>query len=195
MHSAAAPSRAPIEIYERPVVRLLQISAWPDTATALTELLDRSCGIRLPYRANAVSDSAELQAFWIGPHRWYLMTRLHDRSAPGPMPFGLRAVEPLASIVDITSARRVFAVSGIHSTDVMLKLTPLSEFGIGVAPFCAQLSIMKMATLIHVIDHQHFEIFVGRSYAEHLHTVLNDAAAEYEAGAHEGYLMGALRGN
>ncbi len=147
---------------------------------AFSTATKRVFGLDLPITPNTVSTGARLTAFWLGPDEWLAV------GAPrreGALVKELR--EALAgqhvSVVDVTEARTVIAVSGRNAEDALQKGTPLDLHPkVFLASSCAQTGLSKANVILHrLADERQFEIYVTISFADYLWNWLERACDEY----------------
>jgi sarcosine oxidase subunit gamma len=170
---------AGVNLAEIPFRCMINLRGNPGDA-AFSASAKQALGLDLPTTPNTVSASAGLTAFWLGPDEWLVV------GAPGRE--GALAKElrdALAgqhfSVVDVTEARTVIAVSGRNAQDALQKGTPLDlhpkVFGAGS---CAQTGLSKANVILHRLsDEQQFEIYVTISFADYLWNWLERACDEY----------------
>jgi sarcosine oxidase subunit gamma len=147
---------------------------------AFAGAVQRVLGVGLPVTANTVATGAGLTVFWLGPDEWLIV------GSPGRETALVRELrEALAgqhvSVVDVTEARTVIAVSGRKAADMLQKGTPLDlhprAFATGQ---CAQTGLSKANVILHRLsDEPRFEIYVTISFADYLWNWLERAADEY----------------
>ena len=147
---------------------------------AFASAAQKVLGLSLPTAPNTVSTGAGLTAFWLGPDEWLIVG---SPGREGALAKDLR--EALAgqhfSVVDVTEARTVIAVSGRHALDALQKGTPLDlhprVFRTGL---CAQTGLSKANVILYrSSDEPRFEIYVTISFADYLWNWLERACDEY----------------
>lgn len=170
---------AGVKLAESPFRSMINLRGNPADA-AFTGATQKVLGLGLPTASNTVSTGAGLTAFWLGPDEWLVV------GAPGregALAKELR--EALAgqhfSVVDVTEARTVIAVSGRNAQDALQKGTPLDLHPkVFRAGLCAQTGLSKANVILHrLTDEPRFEIYVTISFADYLWNWLERAADEY----------------
>jgi heterotetrameric sarcosine oxidase gamma subunit len=156
-----------------------QVWAWPETSAAVVRILTEALGVRPPEEPNVVASERRIKILWLGPDRWLIVRQVdHPRGLASELIAQLPA--GTAALVDLGAARCVFTISGPRSRDVLAKHLPLdlseSMFPTGR---CAQSAMAHIGVLVHAESADTFEIFVYRSFAQHLWQLLTDAAWEF----------------
>lgn len=144
--------------------------------------LEEGLGQAPALEPNTVSGPAEdetaLRILWLGPDEWLVVGAENVELG--------KKLEIIAdgrhvAVSDVSESRAILKLSGARARDVLAKGCALdlhpSVFGPGQ---CAQ----SMLAQAHVILHQtseapDYDIYVHRSFAEHLWAWLEDASAEY----------------
>jgi heterotetrameric sarcosine oxidase gamma subunit len=163
---------------ERTGLEMAQISAWPAASRGVFRILTEVLDVPPPELPNTVANQGQTKILWLGPNRWLIVrpTKSHDLASE----LAARLPFDSAAVVELGAGRCVFAVSGPRARDVLVKHLPLdlsaSQFSVGR---CAQSAIAHIGVLIHAEGQDRFELFVYRSFAQHLWTVLTDAALEF----------------
>jgi sarcosine oxidase subunit gamma len=168
-----------VKLAEIPFRSMINLRGNPGDA-AFIAAAQQVLGLALPTTPNTASTGAGLTAFWLGPDEWLIAG---SPGREGALAKELR--EALAgqhfSVVDVTEARTVIAVSGRNAQDALQKGTPLdlhsSVFRTGS---CAQTGLSKTNVILHrSTDEPRFEIYVTISFADYLWNWLERACDEY----------------
>ncbi len=177
--AAEANAQSDIQISERPFLGHVNLrgSAGDD---AFLKAVEGALGISLPLLSNMVSHGAGLAALWLGPDEWLIITPPDGESAIIASMEG--ALDNMhSSITDQTGGQTIIRISGPSARDLLAKGCTLdlhpTVFGPGR---CAQTLVAKaMATIVYVDDAPTLDLLVRRSFADYLHSWLQDAALEY----------------
>ncbi len=177
--SAVPVGRAGVVISERPFLGHLNLRGDPSDR-AFMDGVERALGLALPVEPNTVSVGDALQALWLGPDEWLIVTPRDEQVAVADA-----LVEALvgvfASVTDVTGGQTVVTLSGERSRDVLAKGCSLDlpprKFGEGQ---CAQTLVAGAnVTLRWAGPEPSYDLIVRRSFADHLVLWLHDAALEY----------------
>lgn len=157
---------------------ILQVSAWPDTLSAVETVLTEVLGVRTPRLGEAASDP-NLTLAAIAPGRFLvagaapdLVTRLQG---------ALLASD--AAVTDLEHGRTILRVEGpaaqkLLGRCVALDLDPVA-FPIGRV---AQTSIHHVDVMLHRVGSAAFQLWVLRGFGESLTEWILDAGADLHAG-------------
>lgn len=148
-------------------------------------------GVELPLVPLTSTQGGPVTVLWLGPDEWLVAC---EAGAESKFASALRAAlegVPCA-ITDLTDAQTIIRINGPRARDLIAKGCTLDlhprVFGLG----CVARSTVAHATVILLQTASDgdgngpvFELYVARSFAEHLWRWLADAAAEYatETGA------------
>ena len=150
---------------------------------AFRQAVATALDLALPRVPNTTATAGGRTALWLGPDEWLVVAPPND---DGELPRTLRQalIGVAAAVTDISEARTVTIVSGPHARDVLAKGCALDLHPQEFAPgCCAQSTIETLDVILHQTDEvPSYELFVHRSFAEHLWLWLEDAALEYDAG-------------
>jgi len=125
----------------------------------------------------------EIRVLNIGPGEWYVVSdrldgpALHERLARYLKEDGIAAA-------DLTCGLKALRVEGPAARDLLtrgcgLDLHP-EHFSAGR---CTRTRFAQLPVIVHCPDAgRRFDLYVGRSYVEYLHSWLRDAAVEFEVG-------------
>ena len=117
--SAVPVGQAGVVISERPFLGHLNLRGDPSDR-AFMDGVERALGLALPVEPNTVSVGDALQALWLGPDEWLIVTPRDEQVAVADA-----LVEALvgvfASVTDITGGQTVVTLSGERSRDVLAK--------------------------------------------------------------------------
>jgi sarcosine oxidase subunit gamma len=131
----------------------------------------------LPLVANTASQGAALSALWLGPDEWLLLCA--DGSEMAVIASLRTALSGRhAAIVDISDARCVAHLSGAAARDVLARGCAVDfhprAFTLGAV---AQTRLAQAEVIVHRCTEDGFDIYVARSFADHLWRWLADAIA------------------
>ena len=150
---------------------------------AFRQAVATALDLALPQVPNTTATAGGRTILWLGPDEWLVVAPPND---DGELPRTLRQalVGVAAAVTDISEARTVIIVSGPRARDVLAKGCALELHPQEFAPgSCAQSTIETLDVILHQTDEvPTYELFVHRSFAEHLWLWLEDAALEYDGG-------------
>jgi sarcosine oxidase subunit gamma len=170
---------AGVKLAEIPFRCMINLRGNPGDA-AFSAATQQVLGLGLPTMSNTVATGAGLTALWLGPDEWLIVG---SPGREGALAKELR--EALAgqhfSVVDVTEARTVIAVSGRNAQDALQKGTPLDLHAkVFRAGSCAQTGLSKANVILHrMSDEPRFEVYVTISFADYLWNWLERACEEY----------------
>ncbi len=148
---------------------------------------EAALGFALPRAPNTTATAGDRTALWLGPDEWLVVA---PPGGKNEIACALRrALSSLsAAVTEVGETCTVISVSGPRARDVLAKGCTLDlhprEFGPGR---CAQSTVDRIDVILHQTDKgPSYELYVQRSFAEHLWLWLEDAALEYGAGIGEG---------
>ena len=177
--AASAGAGAGVVISEKPYLGHLNLRGDSSDST-FSDAVGIALGFDLPVEPNSVSGGSDMQALWLGPDEWLVVTPPEER---GPVADGLD--EALAgvhsSVTDISGGQTLINLSGENAREVLAKGCSLDlhprAFGEGR---CAQ-TLVSGANVILVWagPEPSFDLIVRRSFADYLAIWLHDAALEY----------------
>jgi len=158
-----------------------QIALRGDSADpAFMQAVEQSIGVAPPTDPNMVAGPADLtegpRTLWLGPDEWLVVGADNAETALAS------ATEHLhAAVVDVSDGRTAIAISGPNARDVLAKGCPLDLHPKVFAPGrCAQTLIAHVHIILHQVhDAPRYEVYVHRSFADHLWRWLEDAAQEH----------------
>jgi sarcosine oxidase subunit gamma len=154
-------------------------------ATAVREAV----GVELPLVPLTSTHAGAATVLWLGPDEWLIAC---EAGAEAAMAQALRtALEGVpCAITDFTEAQTIVRISGPRARDLIAKGCTLDlhprVFGLGRV---ARSTLAHAAVVLHQTasegdaDGPAFDLYVARSFAEHLWRWLADAAAEYVVAA------------
>ena len=170
---------AAVVISERPFLGHLNLRG--DTSDgAFTGGVERALGFALPIEPNTVSVGDGIQALWLGPDEWLIVTpQDEDTAVADALAEALSGV--FSSVTDITGGQTLITLSGKYARDVLAKGCSLDlhprALGEGM---CAQTIVAGAnVTLRWAGPGPSFDLIVRRSFADYLAHWLHDAALEY----------------
>jgi sarcosine oxidase subunit gamma len=140
----------------------------------------RTLGLALPLVPSTSAGTGRVGALWLGPDEWLVIA---EDEAPEALTSRLcSALGGLhAAVTDVSDARVVFRVSGPAARDLLAKGCSLDlhdrVFGPGA---CAQTLLARIPVLLHRTGPgDDLDVYVPRSFAEHLRGWLADASLEF----------------
>lgn len=166
-----------VTLAERRGLALVQVAGFAPGAVGAA-LRDKLV-IAVDARPNRASGQGDVQALWLGPERWLVVTPAARRpSAADALAQALTSAQ--AAIIDLDHARTVLRLAGRNARDVLAKgclldLHP-AAFPAGA---CAQTALFHANALVHAVDALTFDLYVARSYGQAFWESLTDAAGEF----------------
>lgn len=148
--------------------------------SAFTGGAERALGFALPVDPNTVSVGDGMQALWLGPDEWLIVTPQDEQTAVADaLADALSGV--FSSATDITGGQTLITLSGARAREVLAKGCSLDlhprAFGEGM---CAQTIVAGANVLLRWAGPEpSFDLTVRRSFADYLALWLHDAALEY----------------
>lgn len=144
-----------------------------ELAAAAAEVL----GIALPTAPNTVVEGAGVTIYWLGPDEWLLRTPSEDdRRLAGNLEERLGG--RWYSLTDVAAGMAHLALSGPAARDVLSQGMTLDLHPRAIAPGrCAQTLLARANVLIAPVREDGFDLFVRRSFADHVLRFLRDAAS------------------
>jgi sarcosine oxidase, subunit gamma len=126
-------------------------------------------GLALPEQPNTASSKDGLHAFWVAPGEWLLVADQAKDIASAAQ----------NKLSDLSHARTVFRLEAATARDILAKSCPLDlrleKFPPG---HCAQSglgSLSPVSILVHHLeDGSHMDLYVPRSYGQHVYAWLVD---------------------
>lgn len=177
--AVADPGDAGLILCERPHRGKVGLRGDP-ADRAFLDAVAGTLGFALPLVPNTVAEGEDTVALWLGPNEWLLVVTPYE---------GTPLAEDLDGALDglhagatvLTDSRTVIGLRGPAARDVLAKGCPLdlhpAAFPAGT---CAQSLVGQVDVLLHLHrDGARFDLYVLRSYADHLWRWLEDAGAEF----------------
>jgi sarcosine oxidase subunit gamma len=151
----------------------------------------RELGVLLPTEPATARRVEDVTALWLGPDEWLLVT---DPGAEGALKDRLEAAFAglHASVVDVTHNATTLRLTGHGVRTVLAKGMPMDTHARGLAVGEVRQSVLAHVDVIcHVVDETEatgttVDLFVRRSFADHVWTWLEDAGAEFGVGGGAG---------
>jgi sarcosine oxidase subunit gamma len=140
----------------------------------------RALGVPLPRIPNTSTAGENVSSLWLGPDEWLVVS---DVEPPPALLERLRGALAghHAAVTDVSDARTIIRVTtpgDLLAKGCGLDLHPRA-FGPGA---CAQTLLARIPVILHRPGHEaDIDVYVPRSFAEHLRTWLTDAALEFLA--------------
>lgn len=167
----------PITLSERWPLTIIQVAAIPHVTLPRAEI-EACLGLKLP-PSNSTSGNGTCTVLWIGPGSWLTVG---ERSARERLAADLdRAMGGAATVVDLSHARTVIRIAGPSAHTILAKGCAMDLEPHAMKPGTASVTALaRLPVLIHAINERPtFDLYVYRSYAEHLWEWLSRSAAEY----------------
>lgn len=138
----------------------------------------RVLDLLLPTEPCQSAAQGEIGALWVGPDQW-LITCSRDQIRTVIDKLGDATGDTHASVTDISAGRTLFRLSGADTLDVLAKGCPLDLHPRVVKPGHVAGSVLaRITALIHLRDADVVDIYVNRSFADHLWVWLEEAAMD-----------------
>ncbi len=143
--------------------------------TAVGRVLD----LVLPTEPCTSARQDDLSALWLGPNQWLIITtRTKSADLMGNLNEALASLH--ASVTDVSAGRVAFRLAGPNAVDVLAKGCPLDLHPRVVKPGYVAGSVLgKITALIHLVDDDVIDLYVGRSFADYLWAWLEEAGRDY----------------
>jgi heterotetrameric sarcosine oxidase gamma subunit len=167
-----------VALAERIGLEMVHVAAWPASIETVRTILADLFSVPPSQQSNMTSAGGDMRMLWTGPGRWLIVRPAGNRQLVSYLEARLHT--DIASVVEVGAGRRVFAVSGRRCRDVLAKYLPVdlceSRFPVGR---CVQSVMGHINVLVLAAHEDSFEVFVQRSFSQHLWEMLIDAAREY----------------
>jgi sarcosine oxidase subunit gamma len=161
---------AETRVVEQPVAAIVQIGTWPAEAGITESMIDALLGFPAPVPGKTAG-SAPATLMGLSPGRWLLVA--DDAAWPAKL---ATAFEGRAAVTDLSAARLVLRVAGPGSLAILRQGIAIDLHPTVFPPgSCAQTVMHHMAVLLHRLDADTFDLYVGRSYGRSLDEWLRDA--------------------
>jgi sarcosine oxidase, subunit gamma len=174
-----AAARPWVTLAEHPFLAQVDLRGDPGDAM-FVRAAGAGLGVPLPLAPNRAATGDTAAVLWLGPDEWLIVTETEPGDA---LAARLRhALEGLnVAVTDVSDARTVIRLAGPAARDVLAKGASLDLHPDVFPPgACAQTSLARVAVILHQTDRTPiFDVFVARSFAEHLWAWLADAAVEF----------------
>lgn len=173
----SAPDSRPVLVAEMYGRRIIQATAWPQTAPPMGRALKKATGCTLPRTVGRTVTAEGLTVMRIGPRRFWLVSERRFELDPSVF------TPAMAAVLELTDSRTVLRIEGRHTRDVLAKGLPIDNDRSVLPPdSCIQSVIGHIPVLVHLpasLDDEAFEIYVPSTYARSFLDWLIDAATEY----------------
>lgn len=147
------------------------------------EQVRRSFGMTLPTAPNTMRQANRLTAMWLGPTSWLLVAGGALSAAPALTGFATQrdAVNGAGgALFDVSAARVAWTLSGPCAGTVLASACPLDfHLRAFAAGTCAQSLFGHVGALLCRLAEDEFVLFVARSLARHVVSVLDGAGAQH----------------
>jgi len=159
----------------------------PAAESAFMRAVEGALGFAPPRLPNTVVAGDQLEALWLGPDEWLIVTP-PDGAAGVIGRLKAALADRACAVTDVGEARTVICLAGPHARDVLAKGCSLDlhprVFGPGR---CAQTILAKASVILQQVDETPaYEVYVARSFAEYLWSWVEDAGLEYGVAVMEG---------
>lgn len=173
----SAPDAKPVFVAEMYGRRLIQATAWAQTAPAMGKTLKKATGCSLPRSVGTIAATDGLTVMRVGPRRFWLgWERRFDLDLTGFTP-------TIAAVVELTDSRTILRIDGPHTRDVLAKGLPIDTDRSALPPGTfVQSVIAHIPVLVHQapsVGDEAFEIYVPSGYARSFLDWLVVAAEEF----------------
>lgn len=165
----------PVVFAERPLVSLVQVAAWPETAEAVTDTVASLLRSAPPQGPACSSGDAEGAILAIAPGRLLVESRdprLAERLAEqiGPA---------LGAVTDLSHARVAIRIAGPKASWVLAKGVAIDLHPATFPPMkVAQAAIHEIGVIVRRLGPESFDLYVYRGFALSFWDWLTEAAAE-----------------
>lgn len=186
---------APLGVVATPLVNLQEMpiaAAWNlqgDASNAsFLELAQSQFGVALPTMANGMRQGERVTAMWLGPTSWLLVA--HDTVAPGHplIDFNLRRDAVRAAhgaLFEVSTSRIGWKITGPRTRELLASGCPLDFHpDVFAKNSCAQSVFGHVGALICRDTEGDFTLFVARSFARDVWSMLCESSAQYGFVAH-----------
>lgn len=167
VHLTAMPARSCVN---------LRAEATPEIRTILTQ--NAGCG--LPVQPLDAAHRGTITTLWLGPDEWLIVAGGHSNGNGFCERLETAFRGHFVTVTDVSDAYFILRLAGPAATDVLAKGCSLDTHERVFPPGKVARSLLAQAEVIlHRRKPDAFEIYVARSYADHLWRWLEDAGAEY----------------
>lgn len=154
-----------------------------DGEAAFVSAVAAACGIAPPLEPNTVVTSGMRRMAWLGPNEWLLTVASGEEAAVRVALEAALAGQHVA-VVDVSDGNTVIVLQGEDAAEILCGECPLDlhprAFPVGR---CAQTVIGKSNVMIVREASDRFALFVRRSFAPYVWTLLSHLAAQVRAAA------------
>ena len=178
---ADLPGDPGVHLSERHPLSMVQIEARDDGLAALLDDVEATLGVRPPMTFGGTAGGGFPRILWSGPRRW-LVVEPERRDLFKTLREGISSQD--AAVVDLSSGRSAFRLSGFRARDVLAKGTSVDTHPAKLGSNrVAMTSLFHIAAVIDCRDANAtvpvYDLYAARGYAVALWESLTDAAAEY----------------
>lgn len=175
---AKSPVNGAMSIRELPLSGKLNVRGRSEDA-AFAAALSASAGGELPVAINARVEQGGIRLLCTGPDEWLLQVPL-DGLAAEQARLQAAFAGMHAAVVDVSDYFTVIELGGIHTRDVLAKLTPLDVTSDALpAGTFRQTRMAKCSVLLAIQSDHCARLQVRWSHAEYLWDYLAEACREY----------------
>jgi sarcosine oxidase subunit gamma len=169
-----------LEIKEiRPIMKLIIRGKTKDFITAIGKNLN----MVLPTEANTSTSAEKLTAFWLSPDEWMLIsneTLSEDNNTYQVEDELIKNISKvkLGAVTDVSDQLVMLNIKGGNIFDLFATGSPFNfnDFKIKKGPVI-QTILSHIDVIIHHKEINEINLFVRRSFSEHLHSWLSDSAS------------------
>lgn len=167
-----------VVLSERALLGHINLRGDPADASFL-EAARGTLGCDLPLQPNTFVDAGAVQALWLGPNEWLIVTEQAEDAVATNLRQALAS--RFCAITEIGSGQTVITVAGARARELIAQGCTLDlhprVFGAGR---CAQTRLAKAGiVLMQTDDVPTFALVVRRSFADYLWLWLTDAATDF----------------
>ena len=169
-----------LEIKEvKPIMKLIIRGKTKDFITTIGKNLN----MVLPTEANTSTSAEQLTAFWLSPDEWMLIsneTMSEDNNTYQVEDELIKNISEvkLGAVTDVSDQFVMLNIKGTKVFDLFATGSPFNfnEFK-NKKGSVAQTILTHIDVIIHLTEINNVNLFVRRSFSEHLHSWLNDSAS------------------
>ncbi len=156
---------------------IVHVAGKPDDQTFINAIKS-ACGCDIPFEPGSVSVAGSLSLIWLAADRWMAVSAEPD---PGILEATLRrACDDTVAVIDASHASTVLRLSGPQARTVLMKGAPLDFHARTFTPGRVATTMISQCTVTLVcIDQDTFDLYVFRSFAQHMWEWLRDASEEF----------------
>jgi len=145
-----------------------------------TSAVGKILGIILPIEVGSIAFNEEISVVTTGPNEWLIISNNTIKKDNNDYELENILYESisknnLGAITNVTDQYCIFSLSGSNIYEVLSKSSPF-DFGILSNNYSTQTLVNNIDVTIIKKDNENVDLFVRRSFSEHLWSWLNDSA-------------------